>query len=427
MTTPSPALASASSAPRALEGELQPAVVREEAAAGDEAFFRDLPEIGEFRELFDAERYASVPRSSLVVLTDVRGSTKAIEAGRYRDVNALGVASIVAMCNALPGLELPYVFGGDGATFLIPARRRAAAERALRGVRKLAESVFELGLRASIVPVSELVDAGCVARVARYRQSRHTRLAAFSGSAFPLAERWAKDPERGPRYEVAAEGESEASFEGFECRWQPLGSRRGNTVSLLVSALSEDEAERSQTYRGVLRSFERIVDAEGCSPVAENRLRLAGFWGDFSVEARIRSQAKLGPAYAVAHQRARKQTLVGNLLGSVGMRAGGFDGRRYKGELVANSDYRKFDETLRMVVDLNKAEQYRFESKLAAEHRAGRLAYGMHRSPAALVTCLVRSYSGDHVHFVDGSDGGYALAAKQLKAQLAGEPAEPDR
>ena len=196
-------------------------------------------------------------------------------------------------------------------------------------------------------------------------------------------------------------------------------------MSLLVSALSDDEAERAQTYRAVLSSFERIVDPAGCSPVAENRLRFTGFWGDYSVEARIRSQVKAGSAYVAAHQRARKQTLVGNLLGSVGLSAGGFNGRRYKSELVANSDYRKFDEMLRMVVDLNKAEQYRFESKLAAEHRAGRLVYGMHRSPAALVTCLVRSYDGDHVHFVDGSDGGYALAAKQLKAQLAGEPAQP--
>lgn len=416
MTTPSPALASVPSATAALENES--AAVRAEAPT-DEAFFRDVPEITEFRELFDTERYAPAPRSALIVLTDVRDSTRAIEAGRYRDVNALGVASIVAMCNALPGLELPYVFGGDGATFLIPSGRRAAAERALRGVRRLAESTFDLELRASIVPVSELFDAGHAARVARHRQSPHTRLAAFSGSAFSQAERWAKDPERGPRYEVSAEGESEATFEGFECRWQPLGSRRGNTVSLLVCALSKDEAGRAQTYRGVLRSFERIVDAEGCSPVSENRLRFAGFWGDYSIEARIRSQVKAGPAYEAAHQRARKQTLVGSVLGSFRLRAGGFDGRRYKTELVANSDFRKFDETLRMVVDLNKAEQYRFESKLAAEHRAGRLAYGMHRSPAALVTCLVRSYDGDHVHFVDGSDGGYALAAKQMKAQLA--------
>ncbi len=416
MTTPSPALASDPSATAALE--IEGPAARDDAPS-DEAFFRAVPEITEFKQLFDAERYAPVPRSALIVLTDVRGSTRAIEAGRYRDVNALGVASIVAMCNAVSGVELPYVFGGDGATFLIPSGRRAAAERALRGVRKLAESTFDLGVRASVVPVAELLDAGHVARVARHRQSAHTRLAAFSGSAFSHAERWAKDPERGQRYEVSAEGESEASFEGFECRWQPLGSRRGNTVSLLVCALAADEAERAQTYRGVLRSFERIVDPDSCSPVAENRLRFAGFWGDYSVEARIRSQVKAGPAYEAAHQQARQQTLVGSLLGRLRLRAGGFDGRRYKTELVANSDYRKFDETLRMVVDMNKAEQYRFESKLAAEHRAGRLAYGMHRSPAALVTCLVRSYDGDHVHFVDGSDGGYALAAKQMKAQLA--------
>jgi len=41
-------------------------------------------------------------------------------------------------------------------------------------------------------------------------------------------------------------------------------------------------------------------------------------------------------------------------------------------------------------------------------------------SPAALLTCLVFGREGDHVHFVDGSDGGYAMAAIQLKQQLAG-------
>jgi hypothetical protein len=103
---------------------------------------------------------------------------------------------------------------------------------------------------------------------------------------------------------------------------------------------------------------------------------------------------------------------------SIGLGAGHFDGSTYKRELCANSDFRKFDETLRMVVDLNRAELYRFESRLAAEHRAGRLAYGLHRSPAALVTCLVRSNRDDHVHFIDGSDGGYALAARGLASCL---------
>jgi hypothetical protein len=42
----------------------------------------------------------------------------------------------------------------------------------------------------------------------------------------------------------------------------------------------------------------------------------------------------------------------------------------------------------------------------------------MHRSSEALLTCIVFSYNGNHMHFVDGSDGGYALAARGLKQQL---------
>jgi len=57
------------------------------------------------------------------------------------------------------------------------------------------------------------------------------------------------------------------------------------------------------------------------------------------------------------------------------------------------------------------------------------VAYGTHQASAALMTCLVRSYDGDHLHFVDGADGGYALAAKQMKAQLQAREAasEPRR
>ena len=49
----------------------------------------------------------------------------------------------------------------------------------------------------------------------------------------------------------------------------------------------------------------------------------------------------------------------------------------------------------------------------------GNLVFGLHKSREALVTCIVRSFTGNHMHFVDGSDGGYALAAKGLKQQLA--------
>lgn len=387
-------------------------------ARNEELFYASLDEVTEFRDVMDLGRYALAPASSLIVLTDVAGSTQAIEAGRYKDVNALGVATIVAVCNSMRDIELPYMFGGDGATLLVPGSRRQAAERALRGVRALAESAFGMTLRASIVPLAELLALGQVARVARFRSSEHVRLAMFSGGAFAFAERWFKDPERAPLYQVSSDGESNADFDGFECRWRPLASQRGHTVSLIVRALAPTEAERTQTYKNLLHAFDRIVDSDACHPVKLNELELEGWLGDFSVEARVRSQGTSGTGYSAARRNARKQTFMGKLLTASGLSAGGFDGKHYKRDLVKNCDFRKFDDSLRMVVDLNVAEIYRLESRLSAEHRAGRLAYGLHRSDAALITCLVRSYSGDHVHFVDGANGGYALAAKDLKTQI---------
>jgi hypothetical protein len=34
------------------------------------------------------------------------------------------------------------------------------------------------------------------------------------------------------------------------------------------------------------------------------------------------------------------------------------------------------------------------------------------------MTCLVFDRRGDHVHFVDGADGGYAMAALRMKERL---------
>ena len=53
-----------------------------------------------------------------------------------------------------------------------------------------------------------------------------------------------------------------------------------------------------------------------------------------------------------------------------------------------------------------------------AEYEAGNVVFGMYSASAALMTCVIESHQGAHVHFIDGADGGYALAAKEMKAQL---------
>jgi len=49
----------------------------------------------------------------------------------------------------------------------------------------------------------------------------------------------------------------------------------------------------------------------------------------------------------------------------------------------------------------------------------GVAVYGTYRQDSVLMTCLVPSaVEDDHMHFIDGGGGGYAQAARMLKAQL---------
>jgi len=61
------------------------------------------------------------------------------------------------------------------------------------------------------------------------------------------------------------------------------------------------------------------------------------------------------------------------------------------------------------------------EELLAAAHGCGEIVYGTHRSDAALMTCLLFDLKDSrHLHFIDGTDGGFTYAARGMKAQIAG-------
>ena len=104
-------------------------------------------------------------------------------------------------------------------------------------------------------------------------------------------------------------------------------------------------------------------------------------------------------------------TMVGTLTGMVG------NIREASTQIdVGSSEIRRGNEDLSMRTEQQAAQLQEF---LQDEYLRGRLVYGLHKSREALVTCIVQSYNGQHLHFVDGSDGGYALAARDLKHRLA--------
>ncbi len=370
-----------------------------------------------FADVIDERNYHPAPVDWDVVLSDVRGSTAAIEAGRYRDVNALGAATIIAIRNALPDVEFPFVFGGDGATLLTPSEHRSSVSATLRGLVQVAQSAFDLELRCGLVPVELLSQRGETLQVGKLRASPNVTLAMFMGTGIGVAEHWLKHPS--PEHDIGLPPGPELppDLSGFECRWQPVKSRAGLTLALIVSALGSAE-ERRRTYAELLARIDALTGTDAV-PIHPDHLHLQNALADFSTEAKLRSGQRSGRAFTRAVRQARTRVAVGHVLFASGGSLNGFRGRTYKTELLQNCDFRKFDDTLRMILDLSHETHGALLQMLERYRHDGRLCYGAHASDSALITCFVRSYSGDHLHFVDGADGGYALAAKELKAQQA--------
>ena len=102
------------------------------------------------------------------------------------------------------------------------------------------------------------------------------------------------------------------------------------------------------------------------------------------------------------------------------MKIGGFDATHYRRQTTENTDFRKFDDGLRMTVDCATETADRVEARLRELRGEGILGFGAFRQKQALVTCIVPDPThDDHMHFVDGAGGGYALAARMLKGELA--------
>jgi hypothetical protein len=381
-------------------------------------FYENLQGFSQFSQLTDESYYVPVPDDWYVVISDVKGSTQAIADGRYKEVNLVGAAAIIAVLNTAGRIPLPYAFGGDGATMLIPANMIDTVKETLSAVQAKVKSIFDMELRAGCVKVSDLYAKGAWLKVAKFHLSPTVSQAAFQGTGLGLAETWLKKG-GGPVIHCSASNGDDANLEGLECRWQPIENRHGTMVSLLVRVTPEHEANAWALYSDIMKQIAGIYpEATSSFPVQASRMQMTFDYNKLSKEAKIR--AGHNPiSYAIYLLLMYIQNLLGSYSFRTGKKVGTFDGQKYLAEMAANSDAKKFDEMLRMVLDSTIEQKDALERMLKARQQKGEIVYGIHESSQALMTCLVFSLAGNHVHFVDGADGGYALAAKQMKQQMA--------
>lgn len=385
-------------------------------AGASTGFYSALPGFAEFDGFTDLDAYAPLPDDWVLLTADIRGSTRAIAEGRYKDVNMVGAAVITAVLNACPGVGIPFVFGGDGGLAAVPGPLRDQAVRALTRLQGFSDEAFGLGLRAACVPVARLRAEGHDVRVRKYDLGQANDLAMFAGSGVDRAEEILKHAPPGDPALLAPDRDAAPDLDGLSCRWEPLHAARGQMIALMVQPAPS--AEAPQVLRATLAALAGILgsDIADFSPVTDRTLRFR--WPPRGLAAEIRAAAGRGKRLPVWLWTVASSILQGFSERS-GLRVGPYEPKRYRDEMKAQTDFRKFDGMLRTVLDVTPDQADRIEVWLEAEHRAGRLCYGLHRDHAALMTCLVFSLEqGNHVHFVDAAGGGFARAAEGFKARL---------
>ena len=372
-------------------------------------FYDRIPVFRGFASLMEPSLYSPLPDDWSVGVADIVESTKAIAQSRYKAVNMAGAAVVAAVTNALEGREFPFVFGGDGASFAVSPDDLARARDALSATAAWVSADLDLVMRVALVPVAAIRAQGLDVRVARYGPSANLSYAMFSGGGLGWAEAAMK---RGEFAVPPASSGAQPDLSGLSCRFEEIPSARGLILSVLVVPARDADP---QAFRNVIEDIialvERSPDAGRPVPSGGPPLRWPPRGLDYEVRATRGGSLLSRRAYVFG------RTFLAYVIMRFGINIGGFVPKAYIRQVVENSDFRKYDDGLRMILDCTEDLGRELTERLVAAADQGVVRYGLHRQDSAMMTCFTPSaIRSDHVHFIDGASGGYASAATALKA-----------
>jgi hypothetical protein len=376
---------------------------------GSDIFYGSIPVFRGFSSLMDPVLYSPLPDDWSIGVADIVESTRAIAEARYKTVNMAGAAVIASVTNALEGREFPFVFGGDGASFAVSPDDLEATRAALAATATWVKEDLDLVMRVALVPVAAVRAQGLDVRVARFGPSANLSYAMFSGGGLGWAEAAMK---RGEFAVPVAPSGTQPDLTGLSCRFEEIPSTRGLILSVLVVPARDADANAfRKLIEDIIALVERSPDSGRPVPSGGPPLRWPPAGAE--LEARAARGGSLMKRRIVVHAF----SLYAYLILRFGISIAGFVPKTYVQQVVENSDFRKYDDGLRMILDCTPELERALTQRLAAAASSGIARYGLHRQDAAMMTCFTPSVlRSDHVHFIDGARGGYASAATALKA-----------
>jgi len=377
----------------------------------DSQFYSHLPlhKLPLHRLMVREKLFSKVPAGWHIVITDITGSTDAVLGGRHEDVNLIATGSIVSVLNIAYGMDItvPFFFGGDGATFIVPPVLIGKVMHALTLYKDNTLANFNLTLRAGTVPVAQVYAEGHEIHIAKFSSSATFYIPIVLGNGLNCAEKIIKGKDY--MYSGLAAHDTLLDLSGMQCRWDkiPPPADKEEIVTLLI--IAQEVSQQAVVFKRVLERMEDLYGSpEKRQPISVDSLKLKTTFSKLGNEMR----AKLGKIQVLELFKAWVISLYGYIYFKTRK------GKDYLRSLVEMSDTLVIDGRINTVITGTATQRAKLQKLLDTMERDGAIIYGMHVSGASIMSCYVRNLEDGHIHFVDGSEGGYTQAARMLKAKL---------
>ena len=379
--------------------------------ASSEHFYSNLPanHIPLSTLLTQDHLFYRVPEDWSVIITDIKNSTPAVSAGRHETVNLIATGSIVTVLNLVykAGITIPFFFGGDGATFIVPPSLITSAMAALQLFRTNTLQNFNLDLRVGTISVKSAYANGHELQISKFESSKTLSIPVILGTGLSYAEAVIKGesyPEHDPLTEAM-----ELDLTGMMCRWDKIDPPEDHHEVVTLLVIAGAEVKQAEAFRKVILLLDDIYGTpEKRQPISVSKLRLKTTFKRIEMELRARLNTS-GIFKKVS-------TWLTYLLGYVYFKTQ--KGKDYLIRLVNMSDTLVMDGKINTVISGTEKQRLKLEAALTELEKEGEIRFGLCVSKGSVMSCYVRDFQDDHIHFVDGAEGGYTNAAGALKTKL---------
>ncbi|WP_092136562.1 DUF3095 family protein [Bizionia paragorgiae] len=378
----------------------------------DHLFYTKLPNHQQSAKelLSQMEVFQRIPKDWYIVVTDIKGSTAAVESGYSELVNLIASGSIIAALNIASKYEIdiPFFFGGDGATLLVPSVLLGETMEALSLHKENIKKEFAINLRVGNRSVSYVYENNQELKIAKARVNTLHTIPIVLGNGLHFAENAIKSNDK--ELSVADPSKASLDLNGMECRWNkiPPPENSNEVVTLLVDALIE--SEQASVFQNVLEKTDEIYGSlTHRNPISIPKLKLNFDYKRIKTELKASNQ-KLG---IINFLKVWVMGVIGKYYYLPNSK-----GKAYLNELIQLSDILVIDGRINMVISGTTKQRQLLIDYLDGLEKDKRIIYGIHVSNESIMSCYVRDRNAKHIHFVDGGSSGYTRAAKVLKEKI---------